>query len=392
MWICLLTAALAAGPQFNVEAAGKTLTGSLAELSAEHITLATAAGPVAVPTAQAAQVSPQSPPAAPAERPTCWIELVDGSLLAARSYTAKEGEATVAIGAGASVQIPTRSVAVVRFKDHSGPIAEQWEEIVGTERTGDWIVVRKKEALDYASGVLGDVSDQAVQFTIDGDTLSVKRSRVDGLLYFHSAGRELPAAFCRLTDASGSRIEVETATVAGDQLRLKTPSGLELGVPLAQVAGVDFKVQYLSDLTPESVVWTPYFGQADKLDTLAAFYQPRMNQSLEGGELRLGGQIYAKGLSLHSRTEMVYRLPAGQFGSLRALAGLDDRARPAGHVRLAVYGDDRVLFEAVLTGQDEPRPVQVNLQGVRRLRVVVDFGDDLDVSDYLNLCDARLLK
>ena len=52
----------------------------------------------------------------------------------------------------------------------------------------DLLVVRKDETLDYHQGVLGDVTDDVVQFELDGEQLAVKRSKVFGLVYHHPAG------------------------------------------------------------------------------------------------------------------------------------------------------------------------------------------------------------
>jgi hypothetical protein len=94
---------------------------------------------------------------------------------------------------------------------------------------------------------------------------------------------------------------------------------------------------------------------------------------------------------MHSRTELVYRLP-GKFGTFRALAGIDDRVRPGGDVRLVIYGDGRLLLDKQITGRDEPVPLTVDISGVARLKIVADFGGDLDVSDHLDLCEPRVFK
>ena len=88
---------------------------------------------------------------------------------------------------------------------------------------------------------------------------------------------------------------------------------------------------------------------------------------------------------------MVYRLP-GRFGRFKAIVGIDDSVRPNGNVRLVISGDDRVLLEATIDGSDEPKPVDLDISGVRRLRILVDFGQRLDVADHLDLCEARIVK
>ena len=84
------------------------------------------------------------------------------------------------------------------------------------------------------------------------------------------------------------------------------------------------------------------------------FYAPRFDRGFDSRPLRLGGVDYRKGLALHSRTELVYRLPE-RFSRFLAVAGIADAVRPGGKVRLVVRGDDKVLFEAELQPAATPR-------------------------------------
>ena len=45
-----------------------------------------------------------------------------------------------------------------------------------------------------------------------------------------------------------------------------------------------------------------------------------------------------------------------------------------------------------MTGNDAPLPIEVDIAGVKRLKIVVDYGQNLDTGDWLNLCDARIVK
>jgi hypothetical protein len=222
----------------------------------------------------------------------------------------------------------------------------------------------------------------------------VKRPRVDGLLY-RDQKRPRPApARGILTDTAGMQWQAASLTLDGDNIRLRTPAGLEVTRPAANLARIDFSqgnLQYLGDLKPESINWTPYFGDANVSPASRVFYQPRIDRSLDGGPLQLDGKEYAKGIAAHSRTELTYRLP-DKYRAFHAIVGIDDRVRPGGNVHLQILGDDRTLFEGTLTGKDAPRPVDLDISGVNRLKLVVDFGDDLDVGDALDLCEARILK
>lgn len=183
-------------------------------------------------------------------------------------------------------------------------------------------------------------------------------------------------------------------TLADDQWKWTTPAGLSVTQPVEKIVQIDFssgKIVYLSDLNPDSVAWTPFFGAAKPQPSLEKFYAPRNDRNFEAAPLQLGGTQYRKGLALHSRTELVYRLPEG-FSRLRALAGIDDAVRPNGKVRLVIRGDDKVLIETSIAGNDPPKSIDLDIAGVRRVTILVDFGDSLNVGDHLLLCNARISK
>ena len=393
MWAIILSAVMAAGLEFEAPGvAGPPVVGSLVELSAEHVILKTAAGPKDV-AEQAAELIAHPAAVAAAEKPTAWVELIDKSLLVCRQFTTAAGQAQLELVDGRKLVVPIRSLASVRFFDPASAARDAWSEIEKAARTGDTLIIRKQDVLDYLSGNLGDVAAETAQFTVDGEKVDVKRRKIAGLLYASTPGRELPPAVCTLVDASGSRIEAARVSLAGDRVQLVSPSGLELAWPLAGVTRIVLaKVQYLSDLVPESVVRVPFVG-AERTLTQAArlFYSPRFNRPAESQELSLLGKSYAKGLAIQSRTELVFRLP-GKFRTFRALAGIDDAVRPDGNVKLQIFGDDRPLVEAQITGHDrQPVPIDLDLRGVNRLKIVVDFNGD-EVSDHLDLCEARILQ
>ena len=61
-------------------------------------------------------------------------------------------------------------------------------------------------------------------------------------------------------------------------------------------------------------------------------------------------------------------------------------------MHLVIRGDDRVLLEIIVCGAEPARRVDLYVTDVRRLTILADYGEDFDVGDHLDLCDARLLK
>ncbi len=391
----LLTATLLFAPA-EVEVRtldGRLIAGSLVELDAEHLTVKTVAGNEAVDIGGLMEVVTKDESAAPQTPPSVWLDLVDGSSLAGSAYTATGGKGKL-VAAGVEISVPVADIKAVRLQDHNEAMATDWQEIVDKETDSDLLVTRKGDSIDYHEGILRDVTDKVVNFDLDGDILPIKLSKVHGLVHHHPAGRKLSEAICTLTDRAGSRWIVSAIKLGGSELHWTTPAGLEVTRPLDAVERIDFsrgKIVHLGDMKAESALWTPYFGTKKKLASMESFYAPRNNRGLEPDGLRLGGKTYQKGLALHGHTKMVYRLPDG-FRRLKATVGVDDRVRPHGNARLVISGDNRVLLETTVTGTDPPKQVDLDITGVRRLSILVDFGEDLGVADHLDLCEARIVK
>ncbi len=384
----------ATGPTFEVQTVdGRIVVGSIEALNTDQITILTSDGPVSLGTDKLMVLSPKQKPAAVNQDPCAWIDLIDGSSLVARDYLVAEGLARITLFNDQVLELSTTGIFSVRLKPHSEAVAAEWSRMLEMQIDNDLLVVRSDGMLDYHKGVLRDVTGKVVQFDLEGDILPVKRFKVHGLVYHQPPGGELPEAVCCIADVFGSRWSVNLLSLS-DELQWTTPSGLTVTQPLASLARIDFsanKVLFLSDLEPQSITWTPHFGSDRDLPLLGRFFALREDTNLQSNPLRLDGQQYDKGLALHSRTKVVYRLP-GRFRRFQAIVGIDDDVRPNGDVCLVIYGDDRVLLETTVTGTDPARSIDLELTGVRRLGILVDFGEKLDVADHLDLCNARIIK
>ncbi len=107
--------------------------------------------------------------------------------------------------------------------------------------------------------------------------------------------------------------------------------------------------------------------------------------------MALDGTTFRKGLALASRTSVAYRLP-GKFRVFKATVGIDDSVRPLGSVRLSIVGDGKTLWQGEVRGSEPASELEVDMGGVKRLEIVADYGDGLDTSDRLDLCEARVSK
>lgn len=403
-----LAIALYSPPLTALSLNGTSTEGTLVSLSAEVLTLQTAKGLRKLPLAELAKISFTAPEAA-APAPTTWVELVDGTHLAATAYMATGSEAEVRLADGSELRLPLDSVRGVRFRKLAAAQQAEWDHFLLTPARADRLAIRKPQGIDYLEGVLGNVDHQVVDFELDGEVIPVKRAKIEGVLYAGRSGQERPPAVLELLTHAGSRIPAAEWTATATDLEVRIPAGLRLKWSYDQLQEVDFstaKIIYLSDLQPVSVQWTPYLPAGGLGDLLERFYRPKTDQPLvrhrnegESGHLEIangdgaaaGIESYDRGISLHSRTQVVYEVPRGAR-RLIARAGIDPSTRFVGHVRLVLLADGRELFAEDISGRGGPRDVSINLQGVRRLELLVDYGENQDVGDHLNFCNARILK
>ncbi|MFE6780719.1 sulfatase-like hydrolase/transferase [Streptomyces sp. NPDC057680] len=142
---------------------------------------------------------------------------------------------------------------------------------------------------------------------------------------------------------------------------------------------------YLSDLTWIRAVngWGPV-----ERDTSNG-----KNAGGDGTPIAFGGTTYAKGLGVHAHSDVAFHL-GGVGDRFTALVGIDDfsaRQSSAGATRATVYGDDRVLFTSpVLTAAGGPVPVDVDVRGVRVLRLEVADADARTSFDHTSWALARV--
>jgi hypothetical protein len=415
MWILLTTTLLlAASPEVTVTTlAGERVSGALAKFDTDGATIETASGSRTWSAADLLSLSVKGTAAFAENTSSAWLELIDGSQLLATDFVVAKGIARVTLVGGESLDIPTRSLRAVRLKEQESEVAKasqlarQWQDIVSTQPTGDTIVVRKlaaaregmaepaTAALDQLEGVLADVTDEKVFFTFDEQTIPVDRAKVEGIAYFHPTGRELPEPLCRLDDVAGNRWNVKSLALADGALQVATTAGVKVELPLNRIKSLDYsagKIVYLSDLDPETSEWTNAFGTSAATPNLTRLFSPRRDRSFGGEPLVLYGQSYAKGLAVHSRTLLEYRLQ-GKYTKFVALAGIDDRVRPAGDLTLVVSLDGKVLGEHRIRGKDAaPLTLEYDVRGGRKLSLLIDFGAGLDVADRLHLVNARVTK
>lgn len=389
---CMLLAAVTAAPQVDVATLkGEQHAGALQQLTAAELTLRKDGAETKVPLSEVLEVrfarEDRSAPNPAAGGQTQAI-LVDGSRLGCTGVAAGVRDATLTTAAAGAVKVPVTALASLRFAppSDSRKIEDDWSALRQRELKRDLLVVRKGDVLDHLDGTIGEIDDKLVKFVLDGDEIPVKREKVFGIVY----ARNQPAnqkAVCEAMLGGSDVLRLKSIAWDGQQWQAALVAGGEVTLAPEALAALDFslgKVRYLSQMEPRQVDYTPFF------DIVWRYWRDR-NQ--DNGPLQLGGTVYPRGLSIHSRTVLQYRID-GDYRRFQAVMGIDDSVGRYGRgdVHVVISGDGKPLLEADVRGTDAPRPLDLDVTGVRDLEILVDFGGDLDIADHLDLADAKVIK
>lgn len=254
---------------------------------------------------------------------------------------------------------------VIRVQSRDGNTVEPYQGLIQEANAQGNRLVFKAVGLDQASNI--DVA------------------RLRGLFFYRSAAGLGPTAIARIYDTFGNCFAVSAWQWGKTECSFTTQLGKQFTFPVSIITRMDLtpgKLVYLSDLEPVKIEETPI---------LADLYRFRRDKNLEGGPLSVGRRVYEKGLALHSRTILEYDING--YSSFRCVLGLDDAMAGSAHALVRIEGDDKVLLSTNINSREnKPQQVNLDIKGVQRLRIVVDYGEDLDLGDHINLADARLIK
>jgi len=398
MWTTvLLSAALFVSTEVQVNLLqGDSVAGSISALNSQEITLTGKSGDTrhALDQLQSIVFAPQ---AVPAKDATTLITLHGGSIFHAKSITLTGDKCTIIIGNNQSFICRADSIRDIRFKLLTDEALQQYQKIFAMDSVGDILIVQRKSgAIDQLEGIVEAIDGEFVTFNFGGDKIPVEITKLAGIQLVKPANKETSKALCQIADRLNNVWQVSQLNFVSEnqELQVKTCTGESLTFKLSELSRLDFashNILFLSDITPETVEWTPFLSGNLIRKRLSKVYEPRMDISVDVTPLMLGTESYSKGMSIHSRTVMSLRLP-DTYSKLQMDIGIDPTMNGRGHVELTILGDNKQLFQDSVAGSDKPRTLDINIAGVRRITIKVDYGENLAIGDQLNLGNARVLK
>jgi hypothetical protein len=340
------------------------------------------------------------------------VILADGSLLVAEIVRLTGDHLVVQSDLWQETLLPLESIRGILLKPSSDPVQrDRWLDRIRkrTERE-DTLYLQNKDTVEGVLAGFAKVSaenlEQAFQMRSAqrAAPLRVPVKNVVAVGFNTTLVRKPVKDMVKagIGFREGSWLQVLEIAVQDDVLEcelsgsIRIKTHLSKGSPWDQVAmirPVSRRVVYLGDLPSVDYRHIPF------LDIQWPFH---VDRNVVGGQLRVAGQLYRKGIGMHSTSRLAYDIPPG-YDRFQVEVGIDDHAQKQGSVVFAIYLQrpgaepassswQRVTSSPIMRGGQGVHRMNLSLGDARRLALVVecsDQGDQRDLADWLN---ARFLR
>jgi len=384
--------------------AGKKLVGKLVAIDAQGATIlvgearAVVAGKDIVVVDLGAKVTPL-----PKDVRANEIELTDGSTFRTGKFLIKgrklEAELlTVPNGVAApTLDLPLGAVFSIMRGSEDPKNRDAWKKVLGSRGKRDLYIVREPEGLNFVQGTILNGDDVGTRLTFekeDGTKDSLLLSRATGgLVFSQPTPAQVPQTLCRVVDVFGNSLVAQSVTLSTEGVTITTVAGVVVKYPGTNaIAKFDYaqgNVAYLSDLDPQvDAPQIPADEKGLRLNPEAPYGRDR---GLSGEILKLGSDTFPKGFVVAPDTVLTFNI-GGDYREFKAILGLPENSPDANlEAKVTIEADGRIVFSESLKRKDKPKPLILDVKGVRQLRVTIEA--DLAVNgNRVIFADARVQK
>ncbi len=375
---------------------GKKYQGDVSKIADGVLVIRTDAGPVGVAVKEVFVVDFGKKPSQPAKGVNYdELELIDGSILRTAELAIQDKSIQPKL---LSVSVPAPKMTIPLetafsfFRNADDAKSRlNWKKLLAARGKRDLYVVKNGEELSPVPGTVlkGNEAGDSIEFERESDSQKVnfRLSRATGGLVFNQPPRgEIPPTICKVFDVFGNSLIARAISVTKDGFLVTTVAGATFEYDRAALTKFDFSqgnIAYLSDMEPEltappQVPGEPYFT-----------YLNDKNQ--DGGQLKLDGVSYAKGLWLYPDTTLTYKLN-GEYRELKMIVGIDEAVPVANStVQLFILADGKELYSAKVSRKDSAKTLNLDVKGVKEIAIRL-VRDGLYLGNQINLAEARVQK
>ena len=329
------------------------------------------------------RIEPIAEPIASAPSPTVEVSLANGSRLLGQELQMTDERCLLGRSDKSVWPLPMADVLAIRF-DRSQSHASFATAVAQPSATKDRLFVKLGDETSVLDGYLEKITTESVSFEWMNESRTIPRAKFVGVVFAQTKPVPQSALRFQIELHDGSRLLTDAISVdpaAQIPLTAKTSVALDW-IVIRRIHITSSRVRFLSDLRPidatdKPIVALPRAWRADR--------------SVTGSALMASDQSYDKGLGVQSGSRLVFDIGGG-WSRFAVLLSLDRQTGREGDCVFVVRGDGRELVRERLRGSDPPKSVWADINKIKRLELVVEYGENLDFGDHANWCDACLIK
>ena len=316
------------------------------------------------------------------------VELIDGGFIKGSRVQVVDG-ACIIDTHGEPLRLPLAVIRALHFPvEDSAVRGRQLDEVEAALEVADSLdrlLVNEEGKIISIEGVLQELGLAEGTFLWNDQPHTIAREKINAIIFASNESTPSLIGWCRVLLDDGSTLWAQILNLQTGTLNLEMIGDARLSVSFDRVKALHVRsdrMVFLSDLDPIEVVQ----------ESIVTYDMPwQRDRNVLGRPLMLDGGSYEKGVGVHARCQLTFAIN-GRFDTFAATVGIDDITQGRGDCQFAVLGDGAELFRRRLRAVDSPVPVQVNIRDVQHLTLLVDPGQDLDLADHADWCDARVVR
>ncbi len=367
---------------------GRTPTGRIVSFEDAGVTLAAKDGKKELlPLDRLVKLARESPGTTAAGEGAQAVLLVEGDrLMRVSIVSATDASVDVRSELLGKLEVPLECVVgfVLAATGGVGSLESIKDRLLTEARSSEVVWLANGDRLD--GGFLG-MDDAKVRMQVDQKPVEIDRAGAvavgfdPGLIQYPRPKR----AFLQASLGDGTRLGLTSIRLNEGNVEATTRFGGAIRFPVTELArlhAVSASVVYLSDRKDAVPQYKSYIGPTRPY---------RLDRTVDGFPIQLGGQTYERGIGMQSGTYIAYRIAPGDR-RFQAIVGVDERAGPLGSVVFRVLVNRQERFKSPpMTDRDPPKALDIDLAGGKILILVADFGDRGNVRDLADWAEARIV-
>ncbi len=311
------------------------------------------------------------------------VDLVAGGLVRGDDLRIANETCTIEGTLVGDIELPLDAIVAIRIQPSQ--VDDQLaDRLTGRSHEADQLYVMIDGIRETVSGLVESLDSSQVVFQFEDRQRSISRDRLIAIA-IASAGPTKTDLTCFFHLLDGSAFWGKIVKLEAGQLTLGLPGDTSAVIPWERIARIVVRsprLTFLSDLEPI---------RAEHRPIVTSTRRWQRDKNVMGLALTLGSKSYEKGIGVASESHLTFDVK-GRFSELCTTIGIDARTQGRGDCVFVVRGDGQELVRERITAQDMPRDLKLTVAGIQQLELIVEVGEELDLSDHANWCDARLIR